>query len=111
MSFLARALDMAPRAMLITRIARDDEMIAKLEDEVVGIFLGEVEHRLGALERAPSSRDLTRPLILAVCTAASTAEMRHFCKTNPAQIQMRRTKAHSGAENLAAVWYGHLGRN
>lgn len=38
-------------ACFITRIARDDEMIAQLEAEV-GIFLGEVEHKLGALERA-----------------------------------------------------------
>lgn len=39
------------QTLFITRIARDDEMIAQLEAEV-GIFLGEVEHKLSALESA-----------------------------------------------------------
>lgn len=38
-------------ACFIKRIARDEEMIAQLEAEV-GIFLGEVEHKLSALESA-----------------------------------------------------------
>ena len=40
-------------ACFITRIARDDAMIAQLEAEV-GIFLDEVERKLGALEMAAS---------------------------------------------------------